>query len=47
MKEFCVVQNDIEGMVIGRLTEKESVLEIIADWRELPFFDVDEIVRVI
>ena len=42
-------QNDIECSVIGELTEKETGLKIVADGekRELPFFEVDEITRVI
>jgi len=43
-----LVQNDIECAVIGKLTEKENGLKIVADGkvRELPFFEVDEIARV-
>ena len=42
-------QNDIECSVIGELTEKETGLKIMTDGkeRELPFFEVDEIARVI
>ena len=42
-------QNDIEFSVIGELTEKETGLKIMTDGkeRELPFFEVDEIARVI
>jgi len=44
-----LVQNDIECSVIGKMTDKEDGLKIIADGkeRELPFFEVDEIARVI
>ena len=44
-----LVQNDITCSVIGKLTDKEDGLKIIADGeeRELPFFEVDEIARVI
>ena len=44
-----LVQNDITYSVIGKLTDKEDGLKIIADGeeRELPFFEVDEIARVI
>jgi len=44
-----LVQNDIECAVIGKLTEKVNGLKIVADGREreLPFFEVDEIARVI
>ena len=44
-----LVQNDIACSVIGKLTDKEDGLKIIADGeeRELPFFEVDEIARVI
>ncbi|MBC8552033.1 MAG: hydrogenase expression/formation protein [Candidatus Brocadiales bacterium] len=44
-----LVQNEIESSVIGKLTEKEEGLKIVADGeeRELPFFEVDEIARVI
>ena len=44
-----LVQNDIECSVIGKMTDKEDGLKIIADGeeRELPFFEVDEIGRVI
>ena len=44
-----LVQNDIACSVIGKLTDKEDGLKIIADGeeRELPFFEVDEIGRVI
>ena len=43
-----LVQNNIECAVIGKLTEKENGLKIVADGkeRELPFFEVDEIARV-
>lgn len=43
-----LVQNDIKCAVIGKLTEKENGLKIVADGkeRELPFFEVDEITRV-
>ena len=42
-------QNDIEFSVIGELTEKETGLKIMTDGkeRELPFFVVDEITRVL
>jgi len=44
-----LVQNDIACSVIGKMTDKEDGLKIIADGeeRELPFFEVDEIARVI
>jgi len=44
-----LVQNDIECSVIGKLTDKEDGLKIIADGqvRDLPFFEVDEITKVI
>ena len=44
-----LVQNDIACSVIGKMTDKEDGLKIIADGeeRELPFFEVDEIGRVI
>ena len=44
-----LAQNDIECSVIGKLTDKEDGLKIIADGeeRELPFFEVDEITSVI
>jgi hydrogenase expression/formation protein HypE len=44
-----LLQNDIACSVIGRLTDKEDGLKIITDGeeRELPFFEVDEITRVI
>lgn len=43
-----LIQNDIECAVIGKLTEKENGLKIVAAGkeRELPFFEVDEIARV-
>ena len=42
-------QNDIECSVIGKLTDKEDGLKIIIDGetRELPYFEVDEITKVI
>ncbi|MBT3879076.1 MAG: hydrogenase expression/formation protein [Candidatus Scalindua sp.] len=44
-----LVQNDIECSVIGKLTDKEDGLKIIVDGetRELPFFEADEITKVI
>ncbi|GAX59266.1 hydrogenase maturation factor [Candidatus Scalindua japonica] len=44
-----LVQNDIECSVIGKLTDKEYGLKIIVDGtpRELPYFEVDEITKVI
>ncbi len=44
-----LLQNDIACSVIGKLTDKEDGLKIITDGeeRELPFFEVDEITRVI
>ena len=44
-----LVQNDIECSVIGKLTEKENGLKIVSDGkeRELPFFQVDEIARIL
>ncbi|MFV1974605.1 MAG: AIR synthase family protein [Candidatus Scalindua sp.] len=44
-----LVQNDIECSVIGKLTDKEDGLKIIADGQvgDLPFFEVDEITKVI
>jgi len=44
-----LAQNDIKCSVIGKLTDKEDGLKIIADGeeRELPFFEVDEITGVI
>ena len=44
-----LVQNDIACSVIGKMTDKEDGLKIIADGkeRELPFFEVDKIARVI
>jgi len=44
-----LVQNDIECSVIGKLTEKEDGLKIVVDGeeKELPFFEVDEVTRVI
>ena len=44
-----LVQHDIECAVIGKLTEKENGLKIVSDGkeRELPFFQVDEIARIL
>ena len=44
-----IVQNNIECSVIGKLTDKDDGLKIIVggEERELPFFEVDEITRVI
>ena len=44
-----LVQNNIECSVIGKLTEKENGLKIVSDGkeRELPFFQVDEIARIL
>jgi hydrogenase maturation factor len=44
-----LVQSDIECAVIGKLTEKENGLKIVADGeeRELPVFEVDEIAKVV
>ncbi len=44
-----LVQNDIACSVIGKLADKEDGLKIIVDGqvRDLPFFEVDEITRVI
>ncbi len=44
-----LMQNNIECSVIGKLTDKEDGLKIIAggEERELPFFEVDEITKVI
>ena len=43
-----LIQNDIECAVIGKLTEKENGLKIVVAGKEkeLPFFEVDEIARV-
>jgi len=44
-----LVQNDIKCSVIGKLTDKEDGLKMIIDGktRELPYFEVDEITKVI
>jgi hydrogenase maturation factor len=42
-------QNGIECSVIGKLTDKEDGLKIIRnrEARDLPFFEVDEITKII